>query len=332
MEGLLRVLALPGLKSRTSAPLVRVPSPPGANGRRPSRAHLGYRGPMRTEFVTANGIRFHFKTEGGGPLVLLLHGFPEFWYEWRHLIPALAAHGYRVVAPDLRGYGETSRPTRIRGYRISILGDDVAALIGALGERKAHLIGHDWGGAVAWETAFAHPEVVDRLVVVNCPPAQALVRAWRTSLSQLRRSWYFFFFALPGLPERVLTRRHGEALTRFFEGANFSADDLEVYREAICRPGAAWAALAYYRAAARSVLSDRARLHGRKVASPTLVIWGEQDPALGKELTLGLDRYVRGPLRIEYLPDAGHWVVEQFPDRVAELVTGFLAEGAMPPA
>jgi pimeloyl-ACP methyl ester carboxylesterase len=287
---------------------------------------------MRTEFVTGNGIRFHLKTDGDGPLVLLLHGFPQFWYEWRHLIPVLAARGYRVVAPDLRGYGETSRPTHIRDYRTSMLGDDVAALIVALGERKAHVIGHDWGGAVAWETAFAHPDVVDRLVVVNCPPAHALVRAWRTSLRQLRQSWYVFFFTLPGLPERFLTRRHGEVLGRVFEGGNFGEEDLEIYRDAICRPGAAWAALAYYRAAARTVLSDPGRLRGKTVASPTLVIWGEQDPALDKELTLDLDRYVRGPLRIEYLPDAGHWVVEQFPDRVADLLTSFLAEGATPPA
>ncbi len=286
---------------------------------------------MRTEFVAANGIRFHLRTQGDGPLVLLLHGFPQSSYAWRHLIPQLAAHGYRVVAPDLRGYGETSRPKRIRDYRISTLGDDVAALIAALGEPKAHLIGHDWGGAVAWETAFAHPEVVDRLVVINCPPAQALVRAWRTSLRQLRLSWYIFFFALPYLPERFLTRRHGGVLARFFEGGSFSADDLEIYRAAICRPGAASAALAYYRAASRTVLSDGRRLHDKTVASPTLVIWGEQDPALGKELTLHLDRYVRGPLRIEYLRDAGHWVVEQFPDRVADLLTNFLAEGATPP-
>jgi len=297
-----------------------------ASPRSPRR--LGYRGPMRSEYLTANGIRFHLQTDGDGPLVLLLHGFPQTSHAWHDLLPRLAAHGYRVVAPDLRGYGESSRPTRIRDYRTSKLGDDVAGLIAALGEKKAHVIGHDWGGAAAWETALAHPEVVDRLVIMNAPPAEVLAKALRSSLRQMRRSWYIFFFALPGLPERFLTRSHGEILARFFEGGGFSDEDLELYRDAICRPGAASAALAYYRAAARTSFSDARRLQGKTVASPTLVIWGERDPALGKELTLHLDRYVRGPLRIDYLPDAGHWVVEQFPDQVAELVTRFLGEGA----
>lgn len=283
---------------------------------------------MRTEYLTANGIRFHLETDGDGPLLLLLHGFPQSSYAWHDVLPRLAANGYRVVAPDLRGYGESSRPKRIGDYKAKVLGEDIVALIGALGEKAAHLIGHDWGGAVAWETAFAHPEVVDRLVVLNCPPAQVLARAMRTSRRQFRRSWYIPFFALPYLPERFLTRRHGEIMTRVFEGGDFSTDEVERYRDAICRPGAAWAALAYYRAAARTLVSDARRLRGVTVASPTLVIWGEQDPLLGRELTLHLDRYVRGPLRIEYLPDAGHWVVQDLPDRVVELVTGFLAEGS----
>ena len=194
---------------------------------------------MRSGYLTANGIRFHLLTDGEGPLVLLLHGFPQTSHAWHDLLPRLATHGYRVAAPDLRGYGGSSRPTRIRDYRTSKLGDDVAALIAALGEKKAHVIGHDWGGAAAWETALAHPEVVDRLVVMNAPPAEVLARALRSSLRQMRRSWYIFFFALPGLPERFLTRRHGEILARFFEGGGFSDEDLELYRDAICQPGAA---------------------------------------------------------------------------------------------
>ena len=118
---------------------------------------MGYRGPMRSEYLTANGIRFHLQTDGEGPLVLLLHGFPQTSHAWHDLLPRLATHGYRVVGPDLRGYGESSRPKHIRDYRTSKLGDDVAGLIAALGEKKAHVIGHDWGGAAAWETALAHP-------------------------------------------------------------------------------------------------------------------------------------------------------------------------------
>jgi epoxide hydrolase 4 len=279
---------------------------------------------VRTEFVTANGLRFHLRTDGDGPLVLLLHGFPQTSYMWERVMPPLAARGFRVVAPDLRGIGESSRPRRIRDYRLEVLGDDVAALIQALGEERAHVIGHDWGGVVAWEAAFSHPEAVDRLVTVNGPPAQAIVRALVSSPRQLGRSWYVFFFNLPWLPEWLVTRPR--AMGRILSLGNFSDAEIEVYRDAITRPGAAWAGLAYYRAATRRVFSDVRRLRHRKVPSPTLVLWGERDPALGKELTLHLDRYVRGPLLIEYLPDAGHWFIQDSPDRFVELVADFLAD------
>jgi epoxide hydrolase 4 len=279
---------------------------------------------VRTEFVTANGLRFHLRTDGDGPLVLLLHGFPQTSYMWERVMPPLAARGFRVVAPDLRGIGESSRPRRIRDYRLEVLGDDVAALIQALGEERAHVIGHDWGGVVAWEAAFSHPEAVDRLVMVNGPPAQAIVRALVSSPRQLGRSWYVFFFNLPWLPEWLVTRPR--AMGRILSLGNFSDAEIEVYRDAITRPGAAWAGLAYYRAATRRVFSDVRRPRHRKVPSPTLVLWGERDPALGKELTLHLDRYVRGPLLIEYLPDAGHWFIQDSPDRFVELVADFLAD------
>jgi pimeloyl-ACP methyl ester carboxylesterase len=279
---------------------------------------------VSTEFVEANGIRFHVETDGEGPLVLLLHGFPQTWYMWKAVMPQLAARGFRVVAPDTRGVGETSRPARIEDYRLRTLGDDVAALIRALGEEKAHIIGHDWGGVIAWETAMAHPEVVDRLVVVNAPPMPGMVRTYLTSPLQLLRSWYIGFFQLPRLPERFLTRRHADVMRVMLAPGKFSDEEIEIYRDAICRPRAAWAGLAYYRAVVRWLASDLRRLRGRKVRSPTLVIWGERDYSLGKELTHHLDRYVRGPLRIEYLPDAGHFLVQDYPDRFVELTTRFL--------
>ena len=283
---------------------------------------------MRTEFVTANGIRFHLETDGHGPLVLLLHGFPQTWYMWHQVMPALAALGYRVVAPDLRGIGDSSRPTRIRDYRLQILGNDIAALIAELGEERAHVIGHDWGGVVAWEAAFAHPAMVDRLVIVNAPPVPGWVRTVLSAPRQLGRSWYVFLFNLPWLPEWLVTRPR--AMRRLLRPGKFSEEEIGIYRGALARPGAAWAGLAYYRALSRWVFSDLRRLRGKKIASPTLVIWGEPDPALGKELTLHLDRYVRGPLRIEYVPDAGHWVIQDLPERFVELVRGFLAEDSWP--
>jgi pimeloyl-ACP methyl ester carboxylesterase len=277
-----------------------------------------------TESITANGIRFHVEAEGNGPLILLLHGFPQTWYMWKHVMPQLAAAGYRVVAPDLRGVGETSRPKRIRDYRLSVLGDDVAALVGALGAPKAHLIGHDFGGIVAWEAAFTHPEAVDRLIIVNAPPQPAMFRTLLRSPRQLLRSWYLFFFAIPGLPERLLTHRHAEVLVRMFELGQFSDEEIGLYRDAMAGPGAASAGLAWYRAAVRNALADFQRLRAARVDAPTLVIWGEQDPALGTELNDRLERYVRRPLHIEYLPDVGHWVVQDVPERFVTLVTDFL--------
>ena len=281
---------------------------------------------MRTEFVTANGIRFHLAEDGAGPLILLLHGFPQTGQMWHHVMPQLAAAGYRVCAPDLRGMGESARPRRVRDYRFAILGEDVAALVAALGASRAHLIGHDLGGLAAWETAFTHPEVVDRLVIVNAPSQPAMVRTLLRSPRQLLRSWYIFLFAIPGLPERLLTDKHAKVLVRMFEPGRFSEDEVAVYRDAMSRPGAAWAGLAWYRAAVRNVVSDFRRLRRAHVAAPTLVIWGEQDVALGKELNDHLARYVRAPLQIEYLPDVGHWVVQDVPERFVALVTGFLAE------
>jgi epoxide hydrolase 4 len=279
---------------------------------------------MRSEFVEANGIRFHVEVDGDGPLIVLLHGFPQSSYMWRDTGPELAKRGFRTAAPDTRGIGQTERPDRIDEYRLEILGDDVAALIGALGAQKAHLIGHDWGGLIAWETAFNHPEVVDRLITVNGPPGHIIPRRWRNRLRQLGHSWYAFYFSLPRNPERFLTRGHSQIMPRLLRGGDFSPEEIAVYRDAICQPGAARAGLAYYRAWVRGLRGNVARLRGRTVSAPTLVIWGEQDPSLGVYLTEDMDRYVRGPLRIVRLPEENHWFIQNQPERFIEMVTAFL--------
>jgi epoxide hydrolase 4 len=282
---------------------------------------------MRTEFVEANGIRFHCQVEGSGPLVLLLHGFPQLGYEYRHLVPALAAAGYRAVAPDLRGYGDTSRPTRIVDYQLQTLGDDVALLIAALGERTANVLGHEWGGIVASEAALSHPEVVDRLILVNGPPPITLGRAIHHSWRQRFRSSYVLFFRVPRLPEWSLTAGHGWVLTRVLADGALEPADLAVYRDAICQPGAAWAGLAYYRSIADTIQDDANRLRGKAIGSPTLVLWGERDRALRRDLAVRLDSWFTSPPRKVFFPDAGHWVIEERPDDVARLVIGFLDEG-----
>jgi pimeloyl-ACP methyl ester carboxylesterase len=282
---------------------------------------------MESEFVEANGIRFHCLTEGRGPLVLLLHGFPQFSYEYRHLVPALAAAGYRAVAPDLRGFGQSSRPGRIEDYRVQTLGDDVAALVEAFGEERAHVMGHDWGGIVASEAALSHQERVDRLILVNGPPELVLARGIKHDWGQRLRSSYVAIFRIPRLPEWWITSGHGWPMTFLLSDGHFTKAEVGVYRDAICRPGVAWAGFAYYRSIARTVRDDGRRLRGKTIASPTLVLWGERDRALKRRLAEKMDRDFSGPIRKVFFPDVGHWVIEDRPDEVARLVIDFLDEG-----
>src|SRR5688572_14688213 len=221
---------------------------PATCPRLPNEAEIG----VRHRFVEANGVHFHVVEAGDGsrPLVLLLHGFPEFWYGWRAQIPALAER-FRVVVPDLRGYNLTSKPAS--GYEYQSLSSDVPALIRALGAERAHMVGHDWGGMVAWGAAIFHPEVVDRLVVLNAPHPAAYLRELGHNPVQWLRSWYIALFQVRGLSEWLLTRGHGRGVADVLRGStmspgSFSATDLAAYRRAALRPGAARALLVYYRA------------------------------------------------------------------------------------
>ena len=279
---------------------------------------------MRSEFIEANGIRFHYLTDGAGPLVVLLHGFPQLSYEYRHLVPALARAGYRAVAPDMRGFGDTSRPARIEDYALQTLGDDVAALVDAFGEPKAHVLGHEWGGIVAAEAALSHPDKVDRLILVNSAPAITLGRAIHHSWRQRVRSSNVLFYRIPRLPEWWLTALHGRSMNLLFSDSAFSAEDLVVYRDAICRPRAAWAGLAYFRSIAHTIKGDANRLRGKRITSSALILWGERDRTLRRDLTLWLDRQFTKPPRKVFFPDVGHWVIEARPDEVASMVIGFL--------
>ncbi len=285
---------------------------------------------MRSEFISANGIRFHCLTDGAGPLVILLHGFPQFSYEYRHLVPALAQAGYRAVAPDMRGFGDTSRPARIEDYALQTLGEDVAALVDAFGERKAHILGHEWGGIVAAEAALSHPDKVDRLILVNGPPAITLGRAIHHSWRQRIRSSYVLFYRIPRLPEWLLTAQHGRVMSLLLSDGAFSAEDVAAYRDAICLPRAAWAGLAYYRSIAHTIKDDADRLRGRQIASPGLIVWGERDRTLRRDLARWIDLQFMNPPRKVFFPDVGHWVIEARPDEIARIVIGFFDEDRVP--
>jgi len=285
---------------------------------------------VRHGFIEANGIRFHYAEQGEGPLVLLLHGFPECWYSWRLQLPALAAAGFHAVAPDLRGYNLSDKP-RI-GYDVATLVADVEALGHAFGAERAHVVGHDWGGIIAWQLASRRPEFVRSLAVLNAPHPSAFAQYARRSPAQLLKSSYMFFFQLPWLPEWLLSRRRAAAVAAGFRRAAvrhdaFTDADLEVYRDAFLRPGAARCMLDYYRQAVRQ---GPGALPKTPVVVPALVLWGEGDPVLNPAMNDRLGEWVRN-LTYRSIPDCGHWTQQERPDVVnPELVAWLRAHGAYP--
>lgn len=276
-------------------------------------------------FAEVNGVRLHYVEAGQGPLVVLLHGFPEFWYCWRHQLPALAAAGFRAIAPDLRGYNDSDKPSGVASYRLDRLTADVVGLIQHAGVARAHVVAHDWGGGIAWNLAAQHPAVVDRLAILNSPHPAAFLREFKT-VRQLLKSWYMFFFQLPWLPEWWMRRGDFAGLAQTFlndpvrPGA-FTPEDVERYREAFRKPGALTAAINYYRAMFRYTPVSAVRAMP-VVQAPTLLIWGDQDRYLNVRLTEGMEPYVPN-LRIEHL-NASHWVQNDAVERVNELLIDFL--------
>lgn len=278
------------------------------------------------DFIHTNGVRLHYVTQGEGPLMLMLHGFPEFWYSWRHQIPAFAQAGYKVVALDLRGYNESEKPKAQSAYKMPELVADVKGVIEGLGYDRCTLVGHDWGGAIAWFFAYAHPEMLEQLIVLNLPHPAKFAEAFRSNPQQILRSWYVFLFQLPWLPEQLLQWNDYQLVTTMLQGmaidqSAFTEADLEAYRDAAAKRGAATAMLNYYRNAFSEFFS-KARSWD-KLDIPTLMIWGENDVALGKELTYGTETYVNN-LQIRYIPNCSHWVQQEQPDLVKRYMREFL--------
>jgi pimeloyl-ACP methyl ester carboxylesterase len=264
-------------------------------------------------------VRLFFAQSGppGGPPVVLLHGFPEFSYGWRYQLPALAAAGMRAIAPDLRGYGRSPKPPAVRDYGISLLASDVVDLIRRECGGCAHVVGHDWGGIVAWWLAMHHPEAVDRLVILNAPHPAAYLRELRRTPSQVLRSWYVLFFQLPWLPEWSI-RAFDFAMLRWL----FRGKDAARYVEAFTDRRSLTAAINYYRAAFRA--GPGAMVRGvRPVRAPTLVIWGGRDRYLVPQLADRLEQWVPN-VRVVRLPRASHWVQHDEPGRVNQLLIDFL--------
>lgn len=273
------------------------------------------------------GVRLHVRAAGPneGPLVVLLHGFPEFWYGWRHQIAALAEAGYRVLIPDQRGYHRSDAPQPVAAYDLDLLVDDVCAVIDAAGRNRAAVVGHDWGAMVGWHLAHAQPERLRRLAVLNVPHPHVFRETLRSSLSQLLRSTYALFFQLPAVPEWLLGRNDGQLLAAMLRGSGqpstFDDTDLAIYRQAWRRPDRLRGMLNWYRAAARRAL--RTAPPSAPIDVPTLVVWGAQDVALSRQMA-GPSAAMCADGRLEVIDEATHWVQHDAPETVNRLLLDHL--------
>ncbi len=275
-------------------------------------------------FHQVNGIRMHVASAGSGPPLILLHGFPEIWYSWRHLMPALG-RDFRVLAPDMRGYGQSEIPER--GYHIGNLARDVAELIDIAGGRAA-LMGHDWGGVVGWQVAADYPDKVHKYIAVAGPHPARYLELLVTSPVQAAKSLYTVFFQVPWLPEKLLTMNGAAVAANILrtgtrrKGA-ITPEELDVYRES-------WtfermrAGLRYYRSLARTPLATVRHHRGHPVKPPVCVVWADRDIYLDLVQTTGLERYCETAPEIHVLKDCSHWIAQERPEELVEIARAFL--------
>jgi len=306
----------------------------------PSESVIQISGPWTHRSVSANGTRFHVASSGDGPLVLLLHGFPEFWWTWRHQLESLRSAGYRAVAADLRGFGGSDKPPR--GYDLITAAADVAGLIRALGEANAVVVGHDWGGLVAWTLAAYFPKAIRRLAVVSMAHPLRMRAAVLSSPLGLRlphtargrRGGYPLSFQLPLFPERQLVRDGGALVGSLL--SSWSApgwpdeDTSRVYQRAMRIPSAAHSALEYHRWFVRSTVRPDGLRYARQmrspVSAPVLHLHGAVDPCVQPQTARGAGRYVEGPYRWKVLDGTGHFPHEERPDLFDAELLGWLAD------
>ena len=297
-----------------------------------SEAASNFEPEIRHGYAQVGDVRLHYAECGEGErLVVLLHGFPECWYSWRHQLKALGQR-FRVVAPDMRGYNLSDKPARVEDYRMKHLVDDVTGLIRHFGAREAAVVGHDWGGAVAWAVAQYYPDYVWKLASLQTPPSAVWGR--NLTLKQLLRSWYMFFFQIPSLPEWWMRRddfaRLGKMLRATSRPGTFTDRDIEVLKAALREPGAVTGGMNYYRANLRAFFGHgfgerKIRKHER-VRVPTLYIYGERDFAITPETVAGVADYVDAPYTELRLGRSNHWVQQESPAEVNAALLNFLED------
>ena len=293
---------------------------------------------MQSEFAEANGVRLHYMTAGQGRLIMFLHGFPEFWYAWRKQL-AHFSHGYQAVAPDMRGYNLSSKYAEVARYELKLLVEDVRALADHLGHKRFVLAGHDWGGVVAWAFAAAHPEYLDKLVIINAPHPAVFDRELRQNPAQQQASQYMLIFRTPAA-EQILSagnfaNMEATVLKPGLQQGYFGPEDREAYLQAWSQPGALTGGLNYYRAAhagpasaaGESPQEMTAQVQAPHIAVRTLVIWGEKDPYLLTGNLDGLEQYVP-ELTVRRVPDGSHWVIHEQPELINSYIREFIESSA----
>lgn len=272
-------------------------------------------------------LSFNVAEAGSGPPVLLLHGFPDRWQLWRHQIAALAASGHQVIAPDLRGFGESDRPEEVDRYKMAHLVGDVLGLLDILGIERCAVVGHDWGAALTWTLAAVAPQRVDRLVAISVGHLQAFAAA---GVAQRQRSWYMLWFLFPGVAEAALAADDFAFFRRWAWAGAEPGDDLDADRQVadLSRPGALTAALNWYRANIdpASFHLDRSPVALPAVTCPAMGVWSSHDLALTEQQMTGSERFVEGPWRYERLEGIGHWVPVQAPEQLSALLVDFLGD------
>ena len=288
---------------------------------------------IKHDYAEVNGVRLHYATAGNGKkLIVFLHGFPEFWYEWKNQLLEFGKD-YTAVAPDMRGYNLSAKPAEVDQYQVKYLIEDVRALAERLGHKKFILVAHDWGGAIAWAFAIAHPEYLEKLVIINAPHPGVFARELKENPAQQKASGYMLMFRSPQA-EQILSANNYAALVGVVLGEGlktgaFTEEDKQAYIEAWSQPGALTGGLNYYRAARigppaegdKQGTSFATSFPSLNVKVPTLVIWGEKDVALLVGNLEGLDKYVP-QLTIKRVPEGTHWVIHEKP----QLVNGYIRE------
>ncbi|MFN8672825.1 MAG: alpha/beta hydrolase [Candidatus Sericytochromatia bacterium] len=275
------------------------------------------------EYIKANGINFHYVTAGEGPLLILLHGFPENWSTWREQINFLAEK-YKVVALDMRGYNLSDKPLKVEDYKLDILTEDIKEVIKAFNYDKATLVAHDWGGAVAWAFAANYSEMLEKLVILNSPHPMTFMKSISSS-NQIFHSWYMFFFQIPWLPEWGFSYNDFDnsldslRKTATYPDKAFNKEDLYYLYHGHKEKNALTCMINYYRA----IFKYPSKNMSKKITTPTLLIWGEKDKFLTKNSIKGIAEYVLD-IQIKFFPDASHWVHKDEPELVNKALAEFL--------